>query len=133
MLATALNWNKSNTNSQISLEILPKTIEIVQSKAGKLDKEETGGLPYFLEEDPPFLIDRLLKKVKWKKLNLTKAFETIKRDFEVDLDALFKNNPLSINDKETSQKWSKTLLRYHVNIFIEGFFLHHRTFIAEIF
>ena len=48
MLATSLNWSKSNTNSQISLEILPKTIEIVQSKAGKLDKEETGGLPYSL-------------------------------------------------------------------------------------
>ena len=77
-------------------------------------------LPYSLEKDQPFLIDRLLKKVKWKKLNLTKAFETIKRDFEVDLDALFKNNPLSINDKETSKNWSKTLLRY-VNIFIEGF------------
>ena len=100
-------------------------------KAGKLDKEETAGLPYSLEEDPPFLIDRLLKKVKWKKLNLTKAFETIKRDFEVDLDALFKNNPLSINDKETSQKWSKTLLRY-VNILKKGFFfIYLRTLIAE--
>ena len=68
-------------------------------------------LPFSVEEDHPFLIDRLLKKVKKKTLNLSRSFETTQREFEVDLKDLFYETPNIINDKETSSQWTKVLLR----------------------
>ena len=68
-------------------------------------------LPFSIEEDHPFLIDRLLKKVKKKTLNLSRSFETTQREFEVDLKDLFYETPTIINDKETSNQWTKILLR----------------------
>ena len=68
-------------------------------------------LPFSIEEDHSFVIDRLLKKVKRKTLNLSKSFETIQKEFEVDLNALFHETPMIINDKETSNQWTKILLR----------------------
>ena len=68
-------------------------------------------LPFSIEEDHSFVIDRLLKKVKRKTINLSKSFETIQKEFEVDLNALFHETPMIINDKETSNQWTKILLR----------------------
>ena len=68
-------------------------------------------LPFSIEEHHPFLIDRLLKKVKKKTLNLSRSFETTQREFEVDLKDLFYETPTIINDKETSNQWTKILLR----------------------
>ena len=68
-------------------------------------------LPFSIEEDHPFLIDRLLKKVKKKPLNLSRSFETIQEEFEADLNALFHETQTIINDKETSNQWTKILLR----------------------
>ena len=68
-------------------------------------------IPFSIEEDHPFLIDRLLKKVKKKTLNLSRSFETIQEEFEVDLNALFHETPTIINDKDASNQWTKILLR----------------------
>ena len=76
-------------------------------------------LPFSIEEDHPFLIDRLLKKVKKKPLNLSRSFETMQREFEVDLKDLFYETPTIINDKETSNQWTKVLLRL-VKMYIQG-------------
>ena len=102
------------------MQNLPKSIEIVHKKENikvKKKEETSSYLSFSLKVDHPFLIDRLLKKVKWKSLNLSKACESIQKEFELDLTALYHKTPSVINDKNMSMMWTKTLLRYKNNSF----------------
>ena len=84
-------------------------------------------LPFSIEEDHPFLIDRLLKKVKKKPLNLSRSFETIQEEFEADLNALFHETQTIINDKETSNQWTKILLRL-VKLYVAHVYFRNNLF-----
>ena len=98
---------KSRENPRMHLHV---SVKIIYLKVSISTHRELV-LPFSIEEDHPFLIDRLLKKVKKKPLNLSRSFETMQREFEVDLKDLFYDTPTIINDKKTSNQWTKVLLR----------------------